>query len=150
MHANKNARQRSQARMTGTITEGKNMTTYRFTINGRLPGLNEIIRACRQNKYLAAKQKADTEKIIMLAANRLKNKKFEKVKIHICWHEPNKRRDKDNIRAGIKFILDALTAIQVIQNDNWRVIEDLEDSFCVDSKNPKVIVDITDLSTNLL
>lgn len=126
------------------------MTTYRFTINGRLPGLNEIIRACRQNKYLAAKQKADTEKIIMLAANRLKNKKFEKVKIHICWHEPNKRRDKDNIRAGIKFILDALTAIQVIQNDNWRVIEDLEDSFCVDSKNPKVIVDITDLSTNLL
>lgn len=121
------------------------MVTYRFIIPGQLPGLNEIVGASRSNKFKAAKQKTDIQALIRACACRLRNKKLERVNVKIEWYEKDKRRDKDNIRAGIKFILDALQSINAIQNDNWRVIEGIQDTYNVDAKNPRVVVSITEI-----
>lgn len=43
------------------------------------------------------------------------------------WFEKNKKRDKDNVVFGKKFILDSLQEMQVIGNDNWEWISSFED-----------------------
>lgn len=124
------------------------MVTYRFIIPGRLPGLNEIVGASRSNKFKAAKQKTDIQALIRACAFRLRNKKLERVNVKVEWHEKDKRRDKDNIRAGVKFILDALQEINAIANDNWSVINEITDSYVVDKADPKVVVEITEVVDN--
>lgn len=45
------------------------------------------------------------------------------------WVEPGKRRDPDNIRAGVKFILDALVAEGALPGDGWRHVHGLSDTY---------------------
>ena len=65
------------------------------------------------------------------------------VEIKFLWIEKNRRRDKDNIRAGAKFILDALVLAEIIPNDNWKWVVNLFDEYMVDSAKPGVHVTIT-------
>lgn len=123
----------------------------RFEVPGKLPGLNEYTKQNRRNPYIGAAAKRGAQEGIMWAikAARLKPMKAP-VHIHITWVEPDMRRDKDNIRFAAKFVLDALVEMGVIQNDNWKWIggsEDvgLSDSYRVNAKNPRVIVEITQL-----
>lgn len=113
---------------------------YEFFIPGRLPGLNEIISACRNNRFGAAKQKREAEARIFLSLRKIP-KLEPPVFIHFTWCEPDRRRDKDNIGAGKKFILDALVKSGRLPNDGWNQIEGYSDSFIV-SDNPGVRVTI--------
>lgn len=116
----------------------------KFTIRGKLPGLNDYITAERTNKYAGAKMKKEWEAIVMHEARALRGVQFEKP-VHMLyqWYEPNKRRDKDNISSfGRKVIQDALVKGGWLANDGWKNIEDFEDRFFVDRKNPRIEVEI--------
>ena len=54
------------------------------------------------------------------------------VHITFVWHEPNKRRDKDNVAFAKKFILDALQKAGRLKNDNNKYVKGFTDKFVYD------------------
>lgn len=121
--------------------------TYRFTIPGRLPGLNEVIAANRTNRHLGAKLKADTQRMIgrCIMAQLPGLHITRPVGITYCWIERDRRRDLDNIASAKKFIQDALVEQGVLENDGWKCVRELHDWFHVDKKEPRVTVEIKEL-----
>lgn len=105
----------------------------------KLPSLNEYIRACRTNHYMAAKFKRDIEESLEPYIRELPV--FRKVKIHFHWIENNKRRDLDNICAAKKFILDAMVKYERLSNDNRKCVVSFTDTFDY-AKTSKVILEI--------
>ena len=120
------------------------METWKVTIPGLLPGLNEYIDAERavKGKYKAAAMKKQAENVIgYMVKTQLRGVHFVRpVIIHYRWIEPNRRRDKDNIAFAKKFIQDSLVHTGVLVNDGWNQIEGFTDDFAVDPKNPRVEV----------
>ena len=100
----------------------------RFVIDMKLPSLNDYIRACRSNKYLAAKYKRDVEADIGVFLTRMP-KWSKPIKIHFHWIEGNARRDLDNICFAKKFILDAMQKFGKLENDNRKYVTAFTDSF---------------------
>lgn len=118
----------------------------KFYIEGRLPGLNDMIDAAKRGKgkyqpYSMMKQ-TYTDMVAWLAK---KLPKYEQVNIIITWYEPNEKRDPDNIMAGQKFILDALVHAGVIPNDSQKYIQGILHRFRVDRENPRIEVEILDM-----
>lgn len=112
----------------------------KYEINMKLPSLNDYIRVCRSNKFLAAKYKKDIEEQIHYFL--LKMPKYEKpIKIHFTWVEGNKKRDLDNICFAKKFILDAMQKYGKLENDNRNYVYAFTDSFEYGSET-KVILEI--------
>lgn len=63
------------------------------------------------------------------------------------WYEKDKRRDLDNVSSfGRKVIQDALVYTGVIQNDGWKEITGFSDEFYVDKKNPRIEVEIEEVT----
>lgn len=114
----------------------------RLIIPGRLPGLNEYIKACRANRYAGAGMKKDIEESIQWEIRRQVKTKFTSVMVIFNWYEPKKNRDKDNIAFAKKFILDALQATGTLSGDGWGQVVGFSDMFYVDKDNPRVEVDI--------
>ena len=71
---------------------------------------------------------------------------FEKIDLDITWYCKNKKKDKDNIAAGIKFILDGLVMADAIEDDGWKQVNSFKHSFKVDKLNPRVEVRIREVS----
>lgn len=118
---------------------------YTLIIPGRLPGLNEYIAAERTNRFMAAKMKREAQNTIFRCiASCLRGVHIRKpVSIKYKWVEPNRRRDKSNISAyGRKVIEDALVETKVLRDDNWSCIRGFEDSFDCDPRAPHVEVRI--------
>ena len=113
-----------------------------FEIPGRLPGQNDMTQANRSHRYAGSSQKKKWTTVVHLAALAAGIKPVGRCRIRYRWYEPNRRRDLDNIRSGSKFILDGLVVAGVLEDDGWRVITGLEDTFSVDKKNPRIIVEI--------
>lgn len=120
---------------------------YKFTIRGTLPGLNELIEAERRNRFIGAKLKKQYEAVVMRAARSLGNVEFEEPVFMMChWYEKDRRRDKDNICAfGRKVIQDALVKARFLRNDGWKNIAGFEDRFYVDKDRPRVVVEILEV-----
>lgn len=113
----------------------------KLVIEGRLPGLNEYILACRDNKYKGAKLKRDTQDAIIWAIRgQLPMKLKAPIFLSFHWYEQNRRRDKDNIASAKKFILDALVKSERIQNDGWAYVYGFTDEFFVDPAHPRIEV----------
>ena len=111
----------------------------RLVIQGRLPGLNEYVKACRTNAKAGAKMKRDAEDLVIWSVLR---QAHGTVKTPVIMHyhcvETNRKRDKDNISSfGRKVIQDALVKIHLLPGDGWAHIEGFTDSFDVD-KNPRI------------
>lgn len=101
-----------------------------FKIEQRLPSMNELIAANRQNRYKGAKMKRETEEVIgqYIRIARLRGTikpVSEPVEVHIEWHEKTKKRDADNIQSAQKFILDALQKQGILINDNRRYVKQI-------------------------
>lgn len=112
----------------------------KYVIDMKLPSLNDYIKVCRTNKYMAGKYKKDLEDKIALFL--LKMPKYEKpIKIHFTWVEGNKRRDIDNVAFAKKFILDAMVKYGKLENDNRNYVYAFTDSFEY-GKETKVILEI--------
>lgn len=97
-------------------------------IKGKLPSLNEYIAACRTNAHVGAKMKQETERLVSLQLARMKPITSAAI-IHFIWHEKTRRRDKDNVAAARKFILDAMQKAGKLVNDNNKYIAGFTDRF---------------------
>lgn len=112
-------------------------------IQMKLPSLNEYVRVCRTNQYMASKFKKDIESDIGIFIERLP--RFENpVEIHFHWIEGNKRRDLDNIAFAKKFILDAMVKFGKLRDDNRKFVTAFRDSFEY-SNETKVILEIKEI-----
>jgi Holliday junction resolvase RusA-like endonuclease len=116
----------------------------KFTIEGRLDGLNEYTKVNRSNRYLANSVKHKNQKLVRIA---IKQAKLEKVinypiMLKITWYEQNKRRDIDNITFATKFIQDELVNSGIIENDSQKYINKLEHDVKIDKDNPRIEVEI--------
>ncbi len=110
----------------------------KLVIPGELPGLNEIIAISKEHWAKYAEEKHNcTEEIAYLAKSQIK-RKYKKVDLTFIWYCKNRKRDKDNIIAGQKFIIDALVQAGVIENDGWKQIGNIFHFFEVDSENSRV------------
>ena len=119
--------------------------TRTLTIPGRLPGLNDIIDAARRSRYESAAMKKENTDMVAWIAKAARLPRMERVDLVITWHEPNRKRDKDNIMAGQKFIWDGLVEARVLPNDGWNQIGNITHRFGVDKVNPRVEVEITEI-----
>lgn len=114
-----------------------------FAVPGRLPGLNEYTSACRTNAHAGAKMKRAAQDSVLWAIRAARIEPMAgKVDVHVTWVEKNMRRDKDNIRHGIKYILDGLVEAGIIKDDSWTYIGELSDSYLVNKREPRVIVEL--------
>lgn len=118
----------------------------KFTIDGRLPALNDYTKACRTNPHVGAKMKKDTEEMIrwyILAAHL--TPADGPVFVWFTWYEKDERRDPDNVAFGKKFIFDALVAAGILKNDNRKNVRGFQDEFRTDRKNPRIEVEIMEV-----
>lgn len=124
------------------------MEVYRFTIQGRLDGLNEYTRANRANAHKGNSLKKKNERVVCIgiiqACARGDLRKVDKypIELKIMWYEPNSRRDIDNITFATKFIQDALVKKGILQNDSQKYISKVSHEVTVDKNNPRVEVEI--------
>ena len=120
---------------------------YKFIIEGKLPSLNEYIRAMNTNRYRGAQLKKCHQDTIYYAILQQLHGVVIKVPVEVeyTFYESNKKRDMDNI-SGLahKVVHDALQQAGVIKNDNWGGIKGIKDSFCIDKKNPRIEVRLHD------
>lgn len=109
----------------------------------KLPSLNEYIKVCRSNVYMASKYKKDIELQIGGYVSALP--RFNRpVKVHFHWVESNKRRDLDNIASAKKFILDAMVKVGVLTDDNRKCVVAFTDTFEYSTQS-KVILEIEEV-----
>jgi Holliday junction resolvase RusA-like endonuclease len=121
-----------------------------FTIQGRLPSINELIRWDRivgrngPRKYYGAKKRREAVYHVWAYIKKSPILKFAgAVDVEVRWFEPNARRDYDNIASGIKFILDALVKTETIKGDSRKWIPaPVKHEFAVDKENPRIEVTI--------
>lgn len=116
-------------------------------ISGRLPGLNDYTKANRANRYAGATMKKDAQEMIWANIAISAKPMSGKVRLDFRWYEANTRRDLDNICFAKKFILDTLVDHKIIEADDWRGVEGFTDSFYVDKDEPRIEVDIEEVST---
>lgn len=119
-----------------------------LTIEGRLAGLNELIAAERSNRYMGAQMKRSAQAYVAYAVrSQLRGVRFTRpVRLLYSFYEPNKRRDHDNV-AGFahKVIQDALVECGVLADDGWDEVAGFSDSFFIDKKRPRIVVEIEEV-----
>jgi Holliday junction resolvase RusA-like endonuclease len=125
------------------------MSGAKIVIPGQLPDQNEIIAESKKGRgrwqpYNDMKQE-HTNKVAWIAKTDIK-KEFKKIDIVIRWVCPNRKKDKDNIMAGTKFILDGLVLAGIIKNDGWKQVGDIDHRWAVDKDNPRVEVSIKEVA----
>lgn len=116
----------------------------KFTIKGRLIGLNEYTKANRTKSYLANNIKRDQEEIVIWSAKACKLEKVMTypIGLKIKWYEQNAKRDIDNITFAVKFILDGLVKSGYIENDSQRYVKSIEHIVDIDREIPRIEVEI--------
>lgn len=112
----------------------------KFTIPGTLPTMNEIVAASKRHHMQYSLMKRQYTELVKLHAMKLP--KIDRADFIITWYCKDKRKDKDNIASGIKFILDGLVEAGVIPNDGWKEIGEVTHRFEVDKENPRIEVEI--------
>lgn len=119
----------------------------KFTINGRLIGLNEYTKVNRTNPYLANKIKREQEQLISYNAMKCKLEKVRTypIGLRIKWYESNAKRDIDNITFAVKFILDGLVKSGYLENDSQRYVKSIEHIVDIDRDRPRVEVAIKEI-----
>lgn len=116
----------------------------KLVIEGSLPTLNEQINADRSNRFVGAEKKREATQIVALYAKAQLKEITEKVDITCTWYCENRRKDKDNIASGLKYILDGLQEAKKLKNDGWKEIGNIQHYFEVDKTYPRVEVVFTE------
>ncbi len=116
----------------------------KFTIQGRLAGLNEYTKMNRTKSVLANIMKREQEEIISyyIKQHRLKPVTEYPVKLRIAWYEKDNKRDIDNVIFAKKFILDALVKTGILQNDTRQCVCGFEEVIETDKHNPRIEVEL--------
>ena len=120
----------------------------KFVIEGKLNGLNEYVNACRTNVHAGNHMKRTNQAVVRMALLKARGKgsmpKMTKYpcSLNITWYEPDNRRDVDNVTFGVKFILDELVNLGVIENDSRKYVSEIHNTVLVDKHNPRIEVEI--------
>ena len=115
----------------------------KVVIEGELTDLNKFINAQRANRFGGAKVKKDNTQKCARAFAPIKAKKLKlPITLHITWYCKDKRKDKDNVAFGKKFLLDGMIESGLLANDGWGEIAGFTDSFEIDKENPRIEVEI--------
>ena len=123
-----------------------------IVIPHELIDLNNYVNAERANRFQGAKLKKRYTRLCALAVKSAIKQGLAvtetdmPVDLHFTWYVPSKRKDKDNIAFGKKFILDGMLQAGLIENDGWKQIGNFTDTFVVDKENPRVVVEIEGVS----
>ncbi len=97
-------------------------------IEGKFPGMNNIVAASKAHYALYSKMKKENTEIFRVATQNFE-KFTEPVEITFTWFYKNIRRDPDNMMAAQKFALDGMVAAGVIPNDTGKEIASLIHNF---------------------
>ncbi len=125
--------------MTNTTEQGK--PVYTLWIPGRLPGLNEVIKENRRNRYKGAEQKRGFTLLVKAVARKdFKALMGGPYEWRFTWYEKDRKRDPDNITIGVKFIFDGLQIKGVITNDGWGTVASIYHAFEIGE--PGVLVEV--------
>lgn len=112
-------------------------------VEGRFPSLNAYVSAERANRFRAAAIKARETGRVRDAALAAGTRRFRRpVRVRFVWHEPDRRRDLDNVFFAKKFVLDGLVGAGVLEGDSQRYVVGLEDELVIDRDRPGVAVEI--------
>lgn len=120
-----------------------------FTIEGRMPGLNEYTKANRNRRWPEGSQmKSDETERAAWAARAARVPRFRgPVWVTFHWFEPDsgRRRDIDNVAFAKKFILDGLKLAGVIADDGPEYVVGFKDvfSYCDD---PHIVVTVSEFN----
>lgn len=114
----------------------------KLIINGTLPTMNEIIKESKRHYAKYSEMKAHYTNTVAWQAKAQKITAVDKADFVITWYVVNRKKNKDNIMAGQKFIFDGLQSAGIIVNDGWDQLGDVTHKFQVDKVNPRVEVDI--------
>ena len=116
----------------------------KFTIQGRLDGLNAVIEANRRNKYEGNNLKQKNQSIVYYSIPyQICNQDLKyPVDVYITYYEPNNKRDADNVISSQKFILDAMVQRSVLPNDSRKYVDQIHPLVYTDRKNPRIEVEI--------
>ena len=111
-----------------------------------LPTYNEQMNTARSNKYASAsmKKKFDRKILhqILTQINQIPH--YNSIKLNIIWIESKKKRDPDNVHAGIKFICDAIKKSGIIDDDDRDHIKGISHSIEI-FENRGVIIEISEV-----
>lgn len=118
----------------------------KLVIPGVLPSLNEIIAESKQHYGTYSKMKAHYTDVVAWQAKAQKIPHVERADFVITWYCRNKKKNKDNIMAGQKFIFDGLQIAGVIENDGWGQLRNIAHQFEVDNKNPRIEIEIVEVA----
>lgn len=124
------------------------MANKEIIIPYELMDLNTYINNNRANRMKGAKSKRAFTRLCALSVKAAMNQGLEikedemPIDLHFKWYVPNRKKDKDNIAFGKKFILDGMLQAKLIENDGWKQIGNFTDTFVVDKENPRVVVKI--------
>lgn len=121
-----------------------------FTIPGELPAMNEIVEASKSHHMRYSSMKKQYTNLAAWSAKKAKLPEIGHADFEIIWYCKNKRKDKDNIMAGQKFIFDGLVTAGVLANDGWAQIGNVTHEFAVDKQNPRVVVKILDKNSEFV
>lgn len=126
------------------MTTPSSPSEIRFTIPGRLSGLNEHDNQSRSHAQKGGKHKKEQQQIVeyaILAARRPKvPPAWYPLSVTFHWYEKDRMRDPDNVAFAKKYILDALQTMGTIKGDGWRHIAALADEFHLDPGRPRIEV----------
>ena len=104
-----------------------------FTIEQRLPGLNEYIHAVNINRYKGNALKREAQDAIGFSIKRARLEPVTAYPVFVFfeWHEKTRRRDLDNIASAKKFILDALQEFGILEGDGQKQLVGFSDRFVI-------------------
>lgn len=125
---------------TSSQDDEKHHKTHKLIIPGRLPSMNEIIKASKAHYGQYSGMKNKFTNLVAMEARKQKIPVMKSVDVQITWYCKNKRIDPDNTASGVKFLLDGLVKAGRLPDDGFKHIGGIRHLFEVDKQNERVEV----------
>lgn len=111
-----------------------------FTIDAKLPSLNDVISSNRSNRFMGAKLKREIQDEIgqyirIAALHGDVIPQGHRCTLSITWHEKTKKRDVDNIQSAQKFILDAMVEQGILEDDSRKYVAQIYHQIVDDTRD---------------
>ena len=115
----------------------------KFILPGEYISLNEYSSAERTHyRYGASIKKAETNRAALELKLQWDGVPIPKSIFKFTWYRCNRRTDPDNFCFSVKFLMDAMVQIGMINNDGWNNVAGYIHEWRVDKDNPRVEIEL--------
>jgi len=116
----------------------------KFTIVGELTDLNAYLKALNSYRLIGSKiKREETERVTYeVKFAKIPSPTRYPIRITYRWYSKDNRKDIDNVAFSKKFVNDGMVMAGLLPNDSRKFISGFSDEFYIDSKNPRVEVEI--------